>query len=141
MKEKAQAIFNHFEREAQLKKAKEEHLELTIALSELSKFDLKGFLEEKPGITREELIYKCNEELADNIVMYMQFEQVDFKKAYNQYSLTHSKGNIYLFYFLENFEFDKDLVYKIANQKIERTIKKFNISLPVSAGKEFKNEK
>ena len=74
MKKQAQLIFTHFGEEKQRLKAKEERLELEIALNKLALHDVR----EEQGIyqeeLREELINDCQEEFAENVLMRMQLD-------------------------------------------------------------------
>lgn len=132
MEKKAQAILNHFGEEKQREKAKEEYLELQIALMELSKFDLKNksdFFIEAIAIERENFKYSCNEEFADNILMFMQINDLDFEEAFEEVEELYNKEKLSEFLFLENFNFDKEKVFEIVNQKIDRTIERFKIKI------------
>ena len=132
MKKRAQAIYKHFGEKKQLFKAQEEYLELHIALMELSKFDLKNkndFFIETITIDREHLKHNCNEEFADNVLMFMQLNDLDFEEAYEELIEGHTEEIYYETFFLENFSYDKDLVFKTVNEKIDRTIQRFNIKL------------
>mgnify|MGYP000913783086 CR=1 FL=1 len=128
MKKQAQLIFANFGEEKQRLKAKEERLELEIALNKLALYDVReeqGICQE---VLREELITDCNEEFADNVLMRMQLEDFDFEEAFDEMSsLTYNKFNIHNFYGIRNFYFSKEEVRKWVEKKIDRTIGKYSI--------------
>ena len=131
MKKQAQLIFTHFGEEKQRLKAKEERLELEIALNKLALYDII----EEQGMShtylREELITDCNEEFADNVLMRMQLENLEFEEAYDLLIENYSKWWITHAYGIDNFYFNKEEVRKWVEKKIERTMKKYDI------GKEY----
>ena len=126
MKKQAQLIFANFGEEKQRLKAKEERLELEIALNKLALYDIReeqGICQE---VLREELITDCNEEFADNVLMRMQLENLEFEEAFDfSTMILHCYG-------IRNFYFSKEEVRKWVERKIERTIGKYGI------GKEIK---
>ena len=127
MKKQAQLIFAHFGDEKQRLKAKEERLELEIALNKLALYDVR----EEQGICqeylREELITDCNEEFADNVLMRMQLENLDFQEAFDEMKVNFSRSRIYHCYGIDDFYFSEEEVRKWVDKKIERTIGKYGI--------------
>jgi len=136
MQSQAKKIFKHFGEESQRKLAKEEWLELQIALMELAKHDLKkdrGCFDKDiildAALTRLELENDCNEELADNVLIRMQLEDRDFEEAYHLETHFRYPQDLLRDYHLFNFSFDKELVRKTVQEKIDRTIKKYKIGV------------
>ena len=136
MKEKIKKICLHFGCDHQELKAKEEWLELQIALMELAKFDIKHKLGEFEkdiildiALTRLELINRCNEELADNILLRMQLQDRDFEETW--YLETHYRypNDLLREYHLYDFKFDKEVVRKTVEEKIDRTIRRYFIEV------------
>ena len=127
MKQQAQLIYTHFGEEKQKLKAKEERLELEIALNKLALYDLR----EEQGMShtylREELINDCQEEFADNVLMRMQLENLDFKEAFEEMKVNFSRSRIYHCYGIEDFYFSEEEVRKWVERKIDRTIWKYRI--------------
>ena len=127
MKKQAQLIYKHLGEEKQRLKAKEERLELEIALNKLALYDLR----EEQGICqeylREELITDCNEEFADNVLMRMQLENLDFQEAFEEMKVNFSKSRIYYCYDIENFYFSESIVKEWVQKKIDRTFEKYGI--------------
>ena len=127
MKQQAQLIFAHFGEEKQRLKAKEERLELEIALNKLALYDIR----EEQGICqeylREELINDCQEEFADNVLMRMQLENLGFQEAFEEMKVNFSKSRILHYFGIRNFYFSKEEVRKWVERKIERTIGKYGI--------------
>jgi len=131
MREKAQLIYLYFGAEKQKLKAQEEYLELNIALMELRKFDIKsiiGNLEFEKVNGRQKLIYDCNEEFGDNVLMAMQINDSDFEEVYEVLEDIYLNTQV-KHLGLKKFKFDKEEVKKIVQEKIERTIKRFNIEV------------
>ena len=127
MKKQAQLIFTHFREEKQRLKAKEERLELEIALNKLALYDVReeqGICQE---ILREELITDCNEEFADNVLMRMQLENLDFQEAFEEMKVNFSKSRIYYCYDIEDFYFSESIVKEWVQKKIDRTFEKYGI--------------
>ena len=129
MKKQAQLIFAHFGEEEQRLKAKEERLELEIALNKLALYDVR----EEQGIyqeeLREELITDCNEEFADNVLMRMQLENLDFQEAFEEMKINYSKSRILHCFGIDNFYFSKEEVRKWVERKIDRTFEKYGIGV------------
>ena len=129
MKKQAQLIFTHFGEEKQRLKAKEERLELEIALNKLALYDVR----EEQGICqeylREELITDCNEEFADNVLMRMQLENLEFDEAFDEMKVNFSKSRIYHCFGIEDFYFSEDIVKEWVQNKIDRTIGKYGIGV------------
>ena len=127
MKQQAQLIFAHFGYEKQRLKAKEERLELEIALNKLALYDVR----EEQGMShtylREELITDCNEEFADNVLMRMQLENLEFQEAFEEMKVNFSKSRIYHCYGIEDFYFSESIVKEWVQKKIDRTIWKYGI--------------
>ena len=127
MKKQAQLIFAHFGEHKQRLKAKEERLELEIALNKLALYDVR----EEQGICqeylREELINDCNEEFADNVLMRMQLENLEFEEAFDEMKINYSKSRIYHYFGIDNFYFRKEEVRKWVERKIDRTFEKYGI--------------
>ena len=102
-------------------KAKEERLELEIALNKLALYDIR----EAQGICqdyfREELINDCQEEFADNVLMRMQLENLDFQEAFEEMKINYSKSRIYHCYGMEDFYFNESIVKEWVQNKIDRT--------------------
>ncbi len=131
MKKQAQLIFYHFGEEKQRLKAKEERLELEIALNKLALYDLREEQGICQDVLREELITDCNEEFADNVLMRMQLKNLEFEEAYDEMRINYSTSRIFHCYGIDKFYFSKEEVRKWVERKIERTIKKYEI------GKEY----
>jgi len=135
MQAQAQKIFKHFGEESQRLVAKEEWLELQIALMELAKHDIKqkrGCFEGCDYVyetERKQYIDHCNEELADNVLMRMQLEDRDFEEAYNLETHFRYPQDLLRDYHLYNFHFDKGKVKKTVQEKIDRTMKKYGIEV------------
>ena len=127
MKKQAQLIFAHFGEEKQKLKAKEERLELEIALNKLALYDVREEHGTCQEVLREELITDCNEEFADNVLMRMQLENLDFKEAFEEMKINYSKSRIYHWYGIDNFYFSNEEVRIWVERKIDRTIKKYGI--------------
>jgi len=133
MQKLAQKIFKHFGEESQRLIAKEEWLELQIALMELAKHDIKHKRRCFEGCEyvyeteRKQYIDHCNEELADNVLMRMQLEDRDFEEAYNLETHFRYPQDLLRDYHLFNFSFDKEKVKKTVQEKIDRTMKKYGI--------------
>ena len=129
MKKQAQLIYTHFGDEKQRLKAKEERLELEIALNKLALYDVR----EAQGICqeylREELINDCQEEFADNVLMRMQLENLEFQEAFEEMKVNFSRSRIYHCYGIDNFYFSKEEVRKWVDKKIERTMWKYGIGV------------
>ena len=127
MKKQAQLIFAHFGEEKQRKKAKEERLELEIALNKLALYDIR----EEQGMShtylREELINDCNEEFGDNVLMRMQLENLEFEESFEMMTISYSKTRVYHCYGIDKFYFSKEEVRKWVERKIERTMGKYGI--------------
>ena len=127
MKQQAQTIYKHFGEEKQRLKAKEERLELEIALNKLALY----YVREEQGICKEvlrdEFITDCNEEFADNVLMRMQLGNLEFQEAFEEMKVNFSKSRIYYCYGIEDFYFSEEEVRKWVERKIERTIERFNI--------------
>ena len=126
MKQQAQLIFAHFGDEKQRLKAKEERLELEIALNKLALCDVReeqGICQE---VLREELINDCQEEFADNVLMRMQLENLDFQEAFEEMRVNFSTIILHC-YGIRNFYFSKEEVRKWVERKIDRTIGKYGI--------------
>ena len=127
MKQQAQAIYKHFGYRKQRLKAKEERLELEIALNKLALYDVR----EEQGIyqeeLRDELINDCQEEFADNVLMRMQLENLGFQEAFEEMKINYSKSRILHCFGIDNFYFSKEEVRKWVERKIERTIEKYGI--------------
>ena len=125
MKKQAQLIFTHFGEEKQRLKAKEERLELEIALNKLALYDIR----EDQGICqeylREELITDCNEEFADNVLMRMQLENLDFDESFDEMKINYSKSRILHCFGIDKFYFSKEEVRKWVERKIDRTFEKY----------------
>ena len=119
MKKQAQLIYTHFGYEKQRLKAKEERLELEIALNKLALYDIR----EKQGICqeylREELITDCNEEFADNVLMRMQLENLEFDEAFEEMKINYSRSRIYHSYGIEDFYFNESIVKEWVNTIVE----------------------
>ena len=129
MKKQAQLIFANFGEEKQRLKAKEERLELEIALNELALYDVReeqGICQE---VLREELITDCNEEFADNVLMRMQLENLEFYEAFDEMKINYSKSRILHCFGIDNFYFSKEEVRKWVERKIDRTIGKYGIGV------------
>ena len=130
---KARLVLEHFGIEKQREKAKEEWVELSIALLELSKFDIKNKnVEFKEGleIARKELIYNCNDELADNTFLRMQIEDRTFEETYSMEThFNYCAELLYRDYYLTNFNFDKEEVRRICCEKADRTLDRYNIKV------------
>ena len=129
MKKQAQLIFAHFGEEEQRLKAKEERLELEIALNKLALYDVR----EEQGIYQEylrgELINDCQEEFADNVLMRMQLENLEFQEAFEEMKVNFSRSRIYHCYGIEDFYFSEEEVRKWVERKIERTMWKYGIGV------------
>ena len=127
MKKQAQLIFAHFGEEKQRLKAKEERLELEIALNKLALYDVREEQGTCQEVLREELITDCNEEFADNVLMRMQLENLDFQEAFEEMKVNFSKSRILHCFGIDNFYFRKEEVRKWVERKIYRTIGKYGI--------------
>lgn len=128
MKKQAQLIFTHFGEEKQRLKAKEERLELEIALNKLALYDVReeqGICQE---VLREELITDCNEEFADNVLMRMQLENLEFYEAFDEIKI-YSASRMPHCYGIDKFYFSKEEVRKWVEKKIDRTLKKYGIGV------------
>ena len=125
MKQQAQLIYTHFGDEKQRLKAKEERLELEIALNKLALYDLREEQGICQDVLREELINDCQEEFADNVLMRMQLENLDFQEAFDEMKINYSKSRILHCFGIDNFCFSKEEVRKWVERKIDRTIKKY----------------
>ena len=112
MKQQAQEIYKHFGDEKQILKAKEERLELEIALNKLALYDVREEQGTCQEVLREELITDCNEEFADNVLMRMQLENLDFQEAFDEMKVNFSKSRIYHCYGIEDFYFRREEVRK-----------------------------
>ena len=129
MKKQAQLIFAHFGDEKQRLKAKEERLELEIALNKLALHDVieeQGIYQEE---LREELINDCQEEFADNVLMRMQLENLEFQEAFEEMKVNFSKSRIYHCYGIEDFYFSESIVKEWVQKKIDRTFEKYGIGV------------
>ena len=118
MKQQAQTIYKHFGDEKQRLKAKEERLELEIALNKLALYDVREEQGTCQEVLREELITDCNEEFADNVLMRMQLENLDFDESFDEMKINFSKSRIYYCYGIEDFYFRKEEVRKWVETKI-----------------------
>ena len=98
MKKQAQLIYTHFGDEKQRLKAKEERLELEIALNKLALCDVREEQGTCQEVLREELITDCNEEFADNVLMRMHLHDLDFQEAFEEMKVNFSKSRIYYCY-------------------------------------------
>ena len=127
MKQQAQEIYKHFGEEKQRLKAKEERLELEISLNKLALYDVREEHGTCQEILREELINDCNEEFADNVLMRMQLENLDFQEAFDEMKINYSKSRILHCFGIDNFYFRKEEVRKWVERKIDRTIGKYGI--------------
>ena len=110
MKQQSQLIFAHFGYEKQRLKAKEERLELEIALNKLALYDVREEQGICQDVLREEFITDCNEEFADNVLMRMQLENLDFQEAFGEMKVNFSKSRIYHCYGMEDFYFNESIV-------------------------------
>ena len=129
MKKQAQLIYTHFGEEKQRLKAKEERLELEIALNKLALYDVReeqGICQE---VLREELITDCNEEFADNVLMRMQLENLEFQEAFEEMKVNFSRSRMYHCYGIEDFYFSEGIVNEWVQKKIDRTIWKYGIGV------------
>ena len=129
MKKQAQLIFAHFGEEKQRLKAKEERLELEIALNKLALYDVREEQWICQEYLREELINDCQEEFADNVLMRMQLEDLDFDEAFDEMKVNFSKSRIYNCFGIEDFYFSKEEVRKWVERKIDRTFEKYGIGV------------
>ena len=127
MKKQAHAIYKHFGEEKQRLKAKEERLELEIALNKLALNDIREEQGSCQEVLREELITDCNEEFADNVLMRMQLENLEFDEAFDEMKINYSKSRIYHWYGIDNFYFSNEEVRKWVERKIDRTFEKYGI--------------
>ena len=127
MKQQAQEIYKHFGDEKQRLKVKEEGLELEIALNKLALHDVREEQGTCQEVLREEFINDCNEEFADNVLMGMQLENLDFQEAFDETKINYSKSRIYHWYGIDNFYFSNKEVRRWAERKIERTIGKYGM--------------
>ena len=123
MKKQAQLIFAHFGDEKQRLKAKEERLELEIALNKLALYDVREEQGICQDVLREELITDCNEEFADNVLMRMQLENLEFDEAFDEIKI-YSASKIPHCYGIDNFYFSKEEVRKWVERKIEKDYRK-----------------
>ena len=57
---------------------------------------------------REELITDCNEEFADNVLMRMQLENLEFDEAFDEMKINYSKSRILHCFGIDNFYFRKE---------------------------------
>ena len=124
MKKQAQEIYKHFGYEKQRLKAKEERLELEISLNKLALYDVR----EEQGMShtylRDELINDCQEEFADNVLMRMQLENLDFQEAFEEMKINYSKSRILHCFGIDNFYFRKEEVRKWVERKVDRTLER-----------------
>ena len=136
LEKKARLVFNFFGEEKQREKAKEEWLELQIALMELSKHRIKikndswncEFM--SPEEHERDLIKNCNDELADNIFLRMQLEDRTFAETYSiETHFNYCAELLYRDYCLANFTFDKEEVKRICCEKADRTLERYNIKV------------
>ena len=127
MKQQAQLIFAHFGEEKQRLKAKEERLELEIALNKLALYDVREEHGTCQEVLRKELINDCQEEFADNVLMRMQLENLDFQEAFDEMKVNFSKSRIYYCFRIDNFSFSEEEVRKWVERKIDRTFEKYRI--------------
>ena len=131
MKKQAQLIYNHFGEKKQRLKAKEERLELEIALNKLALYDVREEHGTCQEVLREELITDCNEEFADNVLMRMQLENLDFQEAFEEMKVNFSKSRILHCFGIDNFYFRKEEVRKWVERKIYRTFEKYGIGVDI----------
>ena len=136
LEKKARLVLEHFGREKQEEKAKEEKLELQIALMELSKHIIKikndswicEFM--SPEEHERDLISNCNDELADNIFLRMQLEDRTFAETYSiETHFNYCAELLYRDYYLTNFTFDKEEVRRVCCEKADRTLERYNIKV------------
>ncbi len=135
LEKKARLVFNFFGIEAQREKAKEKWLELQIALMELSKHRIKikndswncEFM--SPEEHERDLTANCNQELADNIFLKMQFRKDTFEYCYELIVSNYIEKTLKHNYYLENFNFDKEEVRRMCYEKADRTIRRYNIKV------------
>jgi UV DNA damage repair endonuclease len=138
LEKKARLVLEHFGREKQEEKAKEEWIDLSISLLELSKHKIKikndinswncEFM--SPEEYEKDLIKNCNDELADNIFLRMQIEDRNFEETYSMEThFNYCKELLYRDYYLTNFTFDKEEVRRICEEKCERTLNRYNIKV------------
>ena len=107
MKQQAQAIYKHFGDEKQRLKAKEERLELEIALNKLALYDVREEQGTCQEVLREELITDCNEEFADNVLMRMQLDNLEFEESFEEMKVNFSKSRIYHCFGIDNYYFTR----------------------------------
>ena len=134
MLKKANAIYNFFGEDKQRLKAREEYHELEVALHELAKYNIKNI---GLKLIPSDLINNCNEELADNVLLCMQLNKKDFEESWEKLTNSYSQNRILHCYGIENFYFNKEIVYNIVEQKIERTLLRYNIGTNLMTQEEF----
>ena len=138
LEKKARLVFNFFGEEKQREKAKEEWIELSISLLELSKHKIKikndinswncEFM--SPEEHEKDLISNCNDELADNIFLRMQLEDRTFAETYSiETHFNYCAELLYRDYCLTNFTFDKEEVRRVCCEKADRILERYNIKV------------
>ena len=78
---------------------------------------------------REELINDCQEEFADNVLIRMQLENLDFQEAFDEMKVNFSKSRILHCFGIDNFYFRKEEVRKWVKRKIDRTFEKYDLDI------------
>lgn len=137
MLKKAMSIYNFFEEEKQRLKARQEYLELQESLIKLALWDSRNLEGREQEVSRELLVYNCNEEFADNTLMNMQLNNIEFEESFEKLCNNYSKTHILHDLGIENFYFNKEIVYNIVEQKIERTLLRYNIGTNLMTQEEF----